>query len=115
MNPQQLTIKKVGIPCRMHKKREDNDPHRYFLSELMLYTGYTNEEQLGANDEQKCQELYLRKQDEIQFVKKLMMPFTEGVEEARHFVEQAMEEVRQSRDNIGDALDPEKEREIVEC
>ena len=24
--------------ARIHKKREDNDPHRYFLSKLMLYT-----------------------------------------------------------------------------
>jgi hypothetical protein len=48
--------------ARIHKKREDNDPHRFFLSELMLYTGYTDEEQLGCDDEKKCCELYLREE-----------------------------------------------------
>ena len=67
--------------ARIHKKREDNDPHRFFLSELMLYTGYTDEEQLGCDDEEKCRELYLKNKDAIQFVKMHMMPFTEGVEE----------------------------------
>ena len=41
------------------------------------------------------------------------MPFTEGVEEARNYVEQKMNEERTN--NIGDALDPEQEKEIEEC
>ena len=80
--------------ARMHKKREDNDPHRFFLSELMLYTGYTDEQQLGADDEKKCRDLYLKKKDAIQFVKSHLMPFTQGVEEARHYVQEAMTEDR---------------------
>ena len=36
---------------RIHKKREDTDPHRFFLSELMLFTGYTDEQQLHCDDE----------------------------------------------------------------
>ena len=72
--------------ARFHKKREDNDPHRFFLSELMLYTGYTDEEQLGANDEEKCRKLYLEKKDDIQLVKSYMMPYLEGIEEARYYV-----------------------------
>ena len=58
-------MKKRTYPkiARIHKKREDNDPHRFFLSELMLYTGFTNEEQLGSNDEKKCLELYMSKKD----------------------------------------------------
>ena len=78
--------------ARMHKKREDINPHRYFLSELMLYTGYTDEKQLGGDDEKKCRELYLENKDAIQYVKSHLMPFTDGVEEARHFVQQAMQE-----------------------
>ena len=49
----------------------------------MLYTSYTDEDQLGANDEDKCRQLYLEKRDDIQFVKSYMMPFLEGVEEAQ--------------------------------
>ena len=50
----------------------------------MLYTGYTDEEQLGCDDEQKCCELYLKMKDAIQHVKMHMMPFTDGVDKARH-------------------------------
>jgi hypothetical protein len=101
--------------ARIHKKREDNDPHRFFLSELMLYTGYTDEQQLGCDDEEMCRELYLRKKDAMQFVKMHMMPFAQGVEEARHYVQEAMKDQVESTDNIGDVLDAEQEQEIVEC
>ena len=47
--------------ARIHKKKQDNNPHRYFLSELMLYTSYTDESELGANDEKKCRDLYFEK------------------------------------------------------
>ena len=74
-------FKKRSFPkaARIHKKRADTDPHRFFLSELMLYTGYTDEQQLGCDDEAKCREIYLKKQNDILFVKNLMMPFTQGV------------------------------------
>ena len=109
---------KRAIPkaARFHKKREDNDPHRFFLSELMLYTAYTDENQLGANDEEKCRKLYLEKKDDIQLVKRYMMPFLEGIEEARYYVEEAMKEQQEKTNHIvGDDLDPEKEKEIEEC
>ena len=117
-NPGEVTIfEKRSFPkaARIHKKREDNDPHRFFLSELMLYTGYTDEKQLGCDEERKCMALYLRKKNDIEFVKRLLMPFTQGVEEARHHVQQAMQEERDQTNNIGNELDPEQEKEIEEC
>ena len=93
--------------ARMHKKQKDNDPHRFFLSELMLYTGWTNELELGCNDEAKCRALYLEKQDAIQYVKKYTMPFAPGVEEARHYVQQAIGNESNKTGNVGDELDPE--------
>ena len=101
--------------ARMHKKREDNNPHKFFLSELMLYTGYTDENQLGCDDEEKCRELYLKSKNSIQIVKSYMMPFLEGVEEARHYVQEAMKVDNQPTGNIGNVLDAEMEQEIVEC
>ena len=46
-NPGEVTLmEKCSFPkaARMHKKREDNNPHRFFLSELMLYSspGYSH-------------------------------------------------------------------------
>ena len=81
----------------------------------MLYTGYTDEEQLGCDDEKKCRELYLRKKDTIQHVKTHLMPFTDGVDEARHFVEEALKDDRAKANDIGDVLDPEQEMEIADC
>ena len=98
--------------ARIHKKREDSEPHRFFLSELMLYTGYTDESQLGCDDEDMCRKLYLKKKNDIDMVKRLMMPYMQGVEEARHYVQQAMDEERQQTTNIGNELDPEQEQEI---
>ena len=108
---------KRSIPkiARIHKKKEDNDPHRYFLSELMLYTGYTDESELGADDEEKCRKLYFEKKDAILLVKSLLMPHTEAVDEARHYVEEAMRDEKKPTNNIGDELDPEQEKEIEEC
>ena len=47
---------------RMHKKRQDNDPHRFYLSELLLFTSYTDENDLFCDDEDKCRELYLKEE-----------------------------------------------------
>ena len=81
----------------------------------MLYTGYTDESELGAHDEKKCRDLYLMKKEAILQVKSRLMPHTEAVEEARHFVEEAIKEMRTQNNNIGDELDPEQEKEIEEC
>ena len=55
--------------ARIHKKKQDTDPHRYFLSELMLYKGFQDENELGANDEAKCRDLYFQNEEAIKFVK----------------------------------------------
>ena len=65
------------------------------------------------DDEEKCKKLYLKKKDAIQVVKSYMMPFTQGVEEARHYVQQVMEEGGEATNNIGDELDPQQEQEII--
>ena len=43
--------------ARFHKKKEDTDPSRYSLSELMLYKGFTDEKDLGSQDETKCRHI----------------------------------------------------------
>ena len=109
--------KKRSFPkaARIHKKKEDTDPHRYFLSELMLFHGFIDEQDLGCDDEDKCRKLYLEKKDAIQFVKSHLMPFAQGIEEARHYVEQAKQNEEQPENNVGEELDPEKEQENEEC
>ena len=100
---------------RFHKKKESNDPHRYFLSELMLFKGFTNEEQLGSQDESLCRNLYIGNKTAIQEVKNVLLPFAAGVEEARYYVEEALHNVDVQTSDVGNILDPEKEQEIVDC
>ena len=99
---------------RIHKKREDTDPHRYFLSELMLYTAYTDEQELGCDNEERCRKLYLENRENIQYVKKHIIPYAQGVEEARHFIEEARKNDQES-ENVGNQLDPEYEQDVHEC
>ena len=76
---------------RIHKKREDNNPHRYYLSELLLYTAYTDENELCCDDEKNCRDIYLKKKDNILYVKRHLLPFAQGVEEARYYVKRQRE------------------------
>ena len=101
--------------ARIHKKKEDVDPHRYFLSELMLYKGFTNEEELGANNEELCTNIFLNYEIDIQFVKSHLLPYAKGVEEARQNVEEAMKEMHIINTEIGNILDPENEKNNLEC
>ena len=101
--------------ARIHKKKEDIDPHRYFFSELMLYKGFTNEDEIGANDEDLCIKLYLDYEEKIQMVKSHLLPFAKGIEEARQNVKAAMEEDDTRNNTIGNILDPEQEKENLEC
>ena len=106
--------KKRSFPkaARFHKKRENIDSHRYFLSELMLFKGFTNEKNLGSHDEVKCQTLYISHKESLQNVKQILLPYAQGVEKARYYVEEAFNE---ERSNIKNILDAEKEQEIAEC
>ena len=98
--------------ARFHKKREDTDPYRYFLSELMLYKGFTDEKELGSQDEVKCRNLYVSHKEALQEVKNSLLPYAQGVEEARYYEEEALKE---ENAKIGTILDVEKEQEIAEC
>ena len=81
----------------------------------MLFTEYTNEKQLGCDDEKKCMELYLEKQEGIKYVKKHNIPFAQGVSAARHFVQEAKNSENDSTRDIGKELDPTIEQDILEC
>ena len=106
--------RKYPKAIRIHKKREDVDPHRYFLSELMLYMAYTDEKELGSDDEEKCKQLYLENRENIQYVKRHILPFAQGVDKARYYVEEAMKnEVEPA--NIGNLLDSQLEQGNLEC
>ena len=101
-------MKKRSFPkaLRFHKPNRANEPEKYMYSELMLYTPHRDD-----IDKSKIHELFIETfegRNKIQIVKNQVMPFLEGVEEARFFCEQ-ME--KQCDEETGVLLDPQHEQE----
>ena len=102
---------------RFNKKRIDKNPHKYFLSELMLYYPFRDEvKDLHADNEELCAELYIREKENIANVKAQVMEHLENVDEARYMVEEYLR-TKEEEEEIGANLDPEKEQEIddIDC
>ena len=100
---------------RFHKKRQDVDPHKFFLSELILYHPFRDEKvDLHSDNEELCAQLYQKEFDNIRRVKAQVMEHLEDVEEARYIVEEYLKSECKTKD-VGTELDPEKEQEIWDC
>ena len=100
---------------RFFKKKFEMNPHRYYLTELMLYHPFRDENELFPDDPTKCEELYLKNMDEIKMVKAQVMPFLESVEEAQMIYEEMKAQEEQDvQEKMGADLDPENEQEIAD-
>ena len=56
-------MRKCRFPAaaRFHKKRQDINPHKFFLSELMLYYPFRDEKvDLHSDNEDLCTKLYIK-------------------------------------------------------
>ena len=105
-------MKKRRFPkaVRFHKPNRANEPERYMLNELMLYSPHYND-----IDKSKIHELFTETfegNNKVQLVKNQVMPFLEGVEEARFYCEQ-ME--KDDLEEIGVLLDPQNEQDEEEA
>ena len=74
---------------------------------MILYLPFTNEEGLFPENSEKCSALYNSKLDQINHVRKHVMPYLKSVAEARERAEEFLS-------NIGDELGPNKEQEEEE-
>ena len=99
---------------RLHKLRRDIHPHKYFLSELMLYIPFRDEEkEFRPDDHDFIENLYAENEERIRKIKAKVMEHLESVEEARFFVEEATKEL--NLEEIGATLDAAKEQADAEC
>ena len=100
---------------RFFKKKYNLDPHLFYFSELLLYHPFRDENTLFPDDPEKCEELYMKHQDELRCVKAQLMPFLESVEEAQLIYQQMKaEERREKEEAMGADLDPQMEQEIAD-
>ena len=82
-------MQKRSFPAalRFHKVNKDNSPHKFFLSELMLYIPFRDEEaEFRPDNPDLLQEIYLRNQEKIRQIKSKVMEHLQSVEEARNYV-----------------------------
>ena len=99
---------------RFHKPNKDNNPHKFFLSELMLYIHFRDEEsEFKPDDEEFIEDLYKRNSERIQKIKSKVMEHLHDVEEARHYVEEANRKL--DLNTIAVDLDAAAEQENAEC
>ena len=53
-----MRLRKIRAVLRLHKFKEDTDPHEFFFSELFLYRPWRSEEELYPHDIDACIALY---------------------------------------------------------
>ena len=110
-----LRKRRFPTAIRFHKKRQDVDPHKFFLSELMMYYPFRDEKRdLHSDNEELCAALYIREFENIRRVKAQVMEHLENVEEARFMVEEYLRNEEKTAE-IGENLDPENEQDIGDC
>ena len=59
-----MKLRKIPSVLRIHKLKEDKDPHEFFYSYLLLYRPWQTENELKADDMDACYELYPETEEE---------------------------------------------------
>ena len=122
LKEQEYYMKLRGTPSvmRIHKVKEEYNPHEFFYSELLLYRPWRDEKELHPECLEACMQLYKEECDcdehmdgtaippKVEKVKDKLFPFKNNVEEARAMMENMPSE---RAEHVGDNLDPELEHE----
>ena len=53
-----MRLRKIPAVLRIHKLKEDKNPHEYFYSQLLLYRPWQSEKELYEDDLDACIKLY---------------------------------------------------------
>ena len=114
-NRKVMRLRKFARVVRKHKFNQDNNPHEYFYSQLMMYMPFFDESELFEEDIEKCRNLFEDcnatidgnnpEPNKIENVKMQLFPHLVDVEEGREMVEKF------EYDNlVGTELDPKGEQ-----
>ena len=111
-----MRLRSFPYVLRMHKFKENDDPHQFFYSELLLYKHWRSEDELREDCHESCLALFNEKSPNdsnlsyISEVKENLFPEKNNVELARAIVED-MDDPDQRPSHIGDQLDAQNEQE----
>lgn len=104
-----MALRTYPYVIRLHKFNKDDID--YIYSELLLYKPFHSEDEFQVHDLKKCADIYMTSSSgddtAVSFVKKILMPHIEGVEEGRL---KAAEILNEERGAIGVDLDPTVEQ-----
>ena len=87
--------------CWLYKQ---NDPHEWYYAEMMLYLPFNDKEELFPEDFEKCIQLYIENEENINRIREQVMPYLRPVTEAREKAEEFLS-------NIGDTIDAQGEQD----
>ena len=102
----QMKLRKPLV-LRFHKFKQSTEPHDFYYSEQLLYYPHTANEDLFPNDLSMCKQKYFERLEQINYVKSIVMPHLEQVEEGQS---RAME-IARDEEAIANLLDPQKEQD----
>jgi ATP-dependent DNA helicase PIF1 len=115
-----MKLRSTAAVLRIHKFKEQNDPHQFIYSELLLYHPWRAENDLHPGNEDECRKLYeqtnclelmnpvAQRRVNVVITKQKLFPFKNNVEEAQ----QAIADLQEHRpQHIGDTLDAEAEQD----
>ena len=109
------TMKRRTAPAalRSYQPKQDVNPIRYFLHELMLYVPWGAEGQPNLLDitDEEIHLLYVQWENHITEVKKNIMPHLEDIQEARYWLKEAE---KLDTEQVGDVLAAEREQENLD-
>jgi hypothetical protein len=115
-NRKVMRLRNYACVVRKHKFNQENNPHEYFYSQLMMFMPFLDEAELFEDDSETCQNLFEDCDDikygnnpeltKIEIIKRRLFPHLIDVEEGREMVEKAVYD-----NNLGTDLDPKGEQQ----
>ena len=106
---------------RLHKLREDKDPHEFFFSELLLYMPWRSEDEIFPNNLERCLALFKdlspfsgseNQRTKVEVMKEKLFPHRNNVEEARAVIDCLPDN---HSAHIGDTIDAAHEQSNIDA
>ena len=109
-----MRLRTTQMILRIHSSKNKSNPHERMYAELLLFIPWRDERKLFAEDEEKCRDLFMSCQHEIEKARKKIYPFSKASDVLKKLMENT-DDQRPSHiaDNIG--LDPCGEQDNLEC
>ena len=88
-----MRLRKIPAVLRIHKLKEDKNPHEFYYSQLLLYRPWREETELKQHDLDACLRLIIKRNNQgdgktiIELTKGKLFPHKNNVEEARALME----------------------------